>query len=204
MRCVRRGIHASAVALLIAVAGVPDSVRAQAADSCSGDVRIGFSTAVGELRDVASVGPVLGFGFGCPLGERLSIRTSADAAIRIGPNMHMLHLLAGPHLTLTAPYAQEWKVAARIEAGWTYVPTFGSNPTVSPPPRWALMSSGLTAGGGVRFRRQTGDIVSIVADLGIRMVFVGTEDVIGFQGNVAEGFDTAIAIPVTVGIEFRI
>lgn len=185
------------VAILAASAA---SAEAQVDGGCSGDVRLGFSTAVGEFSEVASIGPMLGFGFGCPVGDRLSLRSTADAAVRISSHMHMLHLVAGPHLALTSPDAENWTITARIEGGWTFVETFG---TCLGSCRWARVKSSPTAGGGVRLRRDMGDLVSLVADAGVRVLLVDSADHTDFAGNVVEGFDTATVLPVSVGLEIQ-
>lgn len=186
------------VAILLVTAA---SAEAQDDRRCSGDFRLGFSTAVGELSEVASIGPMLGLGFGCPVGDRLSLRGSADAALRIGSHMHMHHLVAGPHLALTSPDAESWTITARVEGGWTFVQTFGTCPGTCP--RWSRVKSSPTAGGGVRLRREMGDIVSLVADAGVRVLFVDSADHTDFEGNVIEGFDTATVLPMSVGLQIQ-
>lgn len=189
------------VLAVISLCGAPGPVNAQDPGACSGDARLGFSTAVGELTDVASTGPALGLGFGCPVTERLSFRATSDAVLRIGPHMHMLYLLAGPRLRLTSPDARRWRVTARIEGGWTGVATFGG--CAGTCPRWARMESSVTAGGGIRVRRHLGDAVGVVLDAGLRFLFVNSDDVTTFDGRLIEGFDTATVIPVSAGLEVR-
>ena len=115
------GSLAAALGGLALLAG---ATTAQAQDrQVSLDVRGGVAVPTFDIADVADPGPSVGVGVGVPLGERWTLRGTADfgfhdSALEGGPDVNVFHYIGGLGYELVSPTPDSpWRVSVNAGAG---------------------------------------------------------------------------------------
>lgn len=211
----------AALALAFLVALAPADAHGQAAERpLSVDARAGIAVPIGDLGDVADVGPTVGVGVAYRLQPRLSVRADADVDLYGGadfeatsatqssaPDMSLWHLAAGLEFDVTRPGTSRWHVTALGGIGATAIDT---DPFVEGPvdnqetgrTEIDFDATYFTADGGLRMGYDVHDRVDVYGSILWRLSFADEEATAVFSAlspTEVNAFDMASSVPVTVG-----
>ena len=168
----------------------------------------------GDLSDVADVGPSVGIGFGYRLTDRLTVRLDGDADILSGldasgsgpegPDVTIYHYGAGLQYALLDTTSQRWTIDLQLGVGASTfdVDEFSlSGETVD------FDETYFTANGGAQIGYDVTPSVSVFGRGQAYLVFTDEDDTAAFSAFSPDadpaGFDTALSIPLSVGVAIR-
>lgn len=167
-----------------------------AGQGCALQLAPGITIPAGDLADAVDPGRTATSSVSCP-GRVIGWHAALELEYLYGAtNVIPVRLLTGPEAQIFA--TRRVSVVARVGAGWSFVAGEG---LIVPemPPRSDLVESGPTIGANVRLVRSLSEGVSLVGDLGARLLFSSSADV-EFGTRVVEGFDEVVTLPVLAGL----
>ncbi|MFQ5530924.1 MAG: outer membrane beta-barrel protein [Gemmatimonadota bacterium] len=201
------GTYALAVFLVLSIV---DGAGAQ--ESVSVEARGGIAIPTSDLSDIADEGPSFGVGVSFPLNDRLAVRVDGDVDILSGkdasgpgsegPDLNLYHYGAGLEYALVQPGGSRWGLDVNVGAGAT---TFDSDEFDVMGTPVDFSETYFTANGGLTLGYQVSPSVNVFVGGQAFVMFADEADTAVFAAISPEvdpaGFDTAVTIPVTAGVE---
>jgi len=212
------------VAALTAVTTV--NARAQQNDRrVDLDIHGGVGFPTGDLGDIADAGPSFGAAIDYWITRRIAVRVGADLDMFDGadnlpggpggtvvPDFNIIHYNAGLVLAVLDPDATRWSANLNIGAGGTTIDTDDfTGGTTGPGGSPDFNQTYFSLNGGLEIGLDLSPGVSVFVGGQVFVTFTNSEDTRIFAaafdsgGTVLNptGFDTAVSIPITVGLRIR-
>lgn len=219
----------AALALAFFVALTPVDAQAQGMmedgmSALSVDARGGIAVPMGDLGDLADVGPTVGIGVAYRVSPRLSVRVDGDLDLYSGadfgatsaaqpsaPDMTLWHYSGGLQYDVTEPGSSGLSVSANVGAGATIVDTdpFVGGPVENPETgeiEADFNETYFTANGGVRIGYAVHDRVDVYGGAQWYVTFADEEHTAVFSAlspTEANAFDRAYSVPLTLGVKLK-
>lgn len=212
----------AALALAFIVALAPVDAHAQMAEKpFSVDARGGIAVPVGDLGDVADVGPTFGAGVAYRIHPRVSIRADADLEFYGGadfeaasaeqasaPDLSLWHFGGGVEYDVTRAGASRWNVTANVGLGATTIDTdpFVEGPVENPETGETeadFNATYFTASGGLRLGYRVHERVDVYGGAQLFMTFADEEETAVFSAlspTEVNAFDRTTSVPLTLGV----
>jgi len=215
MRASNRSIGGSAFAFLTTalLLGSTSPASAQQVDGqrFSVEPRAGIAIPAGDLSDVADVGPGVGLGLSYKLTNRLALRLDGDVDILSGldasgtgpegPDATIYHYGAGLEYALLDPTTNRWAIDVNLGAGASTfdVDDFSVGGNVVD-----FSETYFTANGGIQVGYDVTPAVNVFGRGQAFLMFTDEDDTAVFNAFSPDidpaGFDTALSIPLSVGV----
>lgn len=214
----------AALVLAFAVALTPVEAQAQAFEQpVTVDVRGGMAVPLGDLGDLADVGPSLGAGVAYRVHPRVSVRGDLQVDVYSGadfdassarqpsaPDMSLWHYSAGVEFDVTQPGTSRWHVTADVGGGATTIDTDAFDEPITNPETdeieadfnatYATVHGGMTLGYDVHER------VDVYGAARWYLTFTDEEETAVFDqlSPTTSAFDQASSVPITVGVRVKL
>lgn len=203
--------HLVRIAATALAATLVFSSSALAQGRWSFDGRGGIAVPVGDLSDVADVGPTFGVGIGYWFNDRVAVRVDGDLDLLsgkdsegtgpAGPDMNLWHYNAGVEVDLVRP-TSPWDFTLNVAGGLSTLDVdefdVGGTPT-------DLSETYFTGNGGVQVGYDVSPNVNVFARGQWYLVFSDEDDTLPLAQIIGEtdGFDTLNSLPITVGVRIK-